>query len=145
MREVNNQKIIVQIWDTAGQEKYRSVGPIYYRNASAALAVFDSTVENFAESLTEWIVNVKRNTNDPLIFVVGNKSDLLNDQQSVITRIEEFAGRFGAEYILTSAKTGHNIVRLFNSLFVALLQSVRMNVDLIVHENLEPEVKTSCC
>jgi small GTP-binding protein len=144
-REINKQKIIIQIWDTAGQEKYRSIGPIYYRNASAALAVFDCTVEDFTDSLTEWIVSVKRNATDPVIFVVGNKSDLLSEQESVISRLEEFAGRFGAEYILTSAKDGYNIEQLFNSLFVALARSSDKNMDLIVYDNLESEVKGSCC
>jgi small GTP-binding protein len=144
-REVSKKKITAQIWDTAGQEKYRSIGPIYYRNAAAALAVFDCTVENFVESLTKWIVSVKRNAEDPLIFVIGNKSDLLSEQQTVVSRMEEFAGRFGAECFLTSAKTGYNIERLFQALFMALARSLKKNMDMIVHEILKPEVKTQCC
>jgi small GTP-binding protein len=69
LREIDKQKLIMQIWDTAGQEKYRSIGPIYYRNAVAALAVFDVTVEDFDVSLQTWIDSVRRSTQDPIIFV----------------------------------------------------------------------------
>jgi small GTP-binding protein len=142
---VDNQKICVQIWDTAGQEKYRSVGPIYYRNASAALAIFDVTIEEFAESLENWIVNVKRIATDPLIFVVGNKSDLLTNDSEVMIRLEKFARIHNAEYLLTSAKTGANIDVLFNRLSVALVKSSQKNMDTIVHEMTDLEVKRSCC
>jgi small GTP-binding protein len=72
-REIGGQKVQLQIWDTAGQEKYRSIGPIYYREAAAAIAVFDATVDDFEDSLDAWIVAVKRSAVGPRIFVVGNK------------------------------------------------------------------------
>lgn len=89
--DINGQRVVMQVWDTAGQEKYRSIGPIYYRKAAAAIAVFDVSVEGFEANLENWIVSVKRSATDPLIYVVGNKVDLLADEIDVTVRTRQFA------------------------------------------------------
>jgi small GTP-binding protein len=144
-REVNGQKVLMQVWDTAGQEKYRSIGPIYYRNACAAIAVFDATVVNFEKSLEEWIVSVKRSTTDPLIFVVGNKVDLLERQDEVANRVGQFAAKLNADAFLTSAKTGENVEGLFNQVLVRLMESCRANIDVAVQEPESETVNNDCC
>jgi small GTP-binding protein len=122
---VHNQIITLQVWDTAGQEKFRSIGPIYYRNASAALAVFDLQNANFGPSLDSWITNVRRNCTDPIIYVVGNKSDLVDSEDStLLERVKSFADKHRASFFLVSAKTRSNVNLLFDTLFEKLYESV---------------------
>jgi small GTP-binding protein len=144
-REYEGQKIIIQVWDTAGQEKYRSIGPIYYRNASVAIAVFDVRVDDFEASLDSWIVNVKRSALDPLIFVVGNKCDLIEDDAFVMQRMRAFAERHSAECVLTSAKSGKNIAELFERVVAAFVRSCRADQDVFVTDAEGAEVKRECC
>jgi small GTP-binding protein len=76
-RTIDGQKVQLQVWDTAGQEKFRSIAPVYYRNAPAAIGVYDLSQEEFATGLDHWILNVKRSTSNALLFIVGNKCDLI--------------------------------------------------------------------
>jgi small GTP-binding protein len=115
-REVHGKTVTMQIWDTAGQEKFRSIGPIYYRNAAAAVAVFDLRSDNFAPSLDSWIISVRRNCTDPKIFIVGNMSDLVDsDNATTLERVKDFADKHRAPFFLVSAKTGSNINLLFEN------------------------------
>jgi small GTP-binding protein len=145
-RDIGGKSAIMQIWDTAGQEKYRSIGPIYYRNASAAIAVFDITIEDFQSSLDNWIISVRRNASDPLIFIAGNKSDLLpHDESEAEARIKEFGSKHEAPFFLVSAKTGRNIDALFDAVFDALIQAKQVPMQPIVEEELTPATQTGCC
>jgi small GTP-binding protein len=123
-RDVRGRLVTMQLWDTAGQEKFRSIGPIYYRNAAAAVAVFDLQNKNFAPSLDSWIINVRRNCTDPRIYVVGNKADLVGtDDESMLQRVKDFADRHSAMFFLVSAKSGSNINLLFENVFKGLYES----------------------
>jgi small GTP-binding protein len=147
-RDVHGRRIVMQIWDTAGTEKYRSIGPIYYRNAAAALAVFDLQNDDFTASLDSWIVNVKRNCTDPIIFVVGNKTDLVTPTPQIIERVQAFAENYSAQFFLVSAKTGNQIKALFDAVFEGLYKTLTVAMDNVTVEEVpiekeEPEKK--CC
>lgn len=76
-----NQTMQLQIWDTAGEENYRSLVPLYFKNSNGALLVFDQTSRRSFQSLQYWIELYKEsNADDPIFFVVANKSDLLDNQ-----------------------------------------------------------------
>lgn len=105
------------IWDTAGQEKFKSIVKSYYRNAVGALIVFDLSSTNSFESISEWVATVLRES--PIearhILLVGNKSD----KQSVIPQetIDELVRTRGlAGYIATSAEEGVNVQEAFTLL-----------------------------
>jgi len=119
----------MHLWDTAGQEQYRSIGPVYYRSAAAAIAVFDVTVPDFQTSLSKWIKTVQQNSSDPLIYIVGNKVDLLENDGEIAAELSQFAEIYNAEHFLTSAKTGLNVESLFSSVFEGLVRSHRFIVD----------------
>ena len=106
--------VSMQIWDTAGQEKYRSLTPMYYRNAHAAVLVFDVTNKESYESLEQWATDLEeKTTTDIKIFIAGNKCDLENRQVSE-EEAREFAFKHGAIcYVETSAKTGNGVLELF--------------------------------
>ena len=104
-----------QIWDTAGQEKFRALAPMYYRSASVAILCFDLTNKQTFESLEQWFSELKEKASHDLrVIVVGTKNDLVDERV-----IEEndgilFARFHGALfYTETSAKTGDGIIELF--------------------------------
>ena len=67
----------LQIWDTAGQEKYRSVTPIYYRDAAAAICVFDVTSKQSLEDAEKWVEDLRQYAPPHMILALaGNKCDL---------------------------------------------------------------------
>jgi small GTP-binding protein len=145
-RVVRDQHISIQVWDTAGQEKFRSLGPVYYRNAVAALAVYDVTVDDFGAGLDQWIIDVKRTAHDVILFIVGNKCDLLEDTEEAVARGRQYAETVGATFFWTSAKSGVNIELLFDTVFESVAESVRGNMDTIENElRLEPAPRQECC
>lgn len=102
----------LDIWDTGGQERFRSLLQLYYRDASAALITYDIGVEKSLESCEYWVNELKSNEKDCILFLVGNKSDL-PERRLDQKRAEAFASRHGMSWIETSAKTGDNINKLF--------------------------------
>ncbi len=70
-------KIKAQIWDTAGQEKYRAITSAHYRKAVGALLVYDITKEKTFESLEKWLEEIRKHADqDIVLMLVGNKLDL---------------------------------------------------------------------
>jgi small GTP-binding protein len=133
-REIHGKSVVMQLWDTAGAEKYRSISPSYYRNAAAAVAVFDMQDDDFTDKLDSWIVSVKRNSVDPQIFVVGNKTDLVKPTEQMFQTVKEFAERYNAQFFFVSAKSGENINLLFDAIFEELYKTLVTPMDLVVEE-----------
>ena len=78
-------KLKLQIWDTAGQEKYKCLTKNYYHDAQAAIVVYDTTDEDTFEQAKKWISEVEESTESDIVFaIVGNKCDL-EDQKVVPT------------------------------------------------------------
>ena len=107
--------VTMQIWDTAGQEKYRALAPMYYRSAHVAILFFDLTNPDSFKSLDQWANELEEKTTGELkLFLVGNKSDLVDERKIRRQDAEEFGFQHGAiEYLETSAKTGDGVVELF--------------------------------
>ena len=75
--QIQQKNIKLQIWDTAGQESFKSITRSYYRGAAGALLVYDITRRDTFTHLTRWLEEVKQNGNpDMAIMLIGNKSDL---------------------------------------------------------------------
>ena len=145
--EVDGQTIIMQIWDTAGQEKYRSLGPIYYRNASAGIAVLDISFPDSLQRLQQWIDDFRKFTDNPILYIVGNKTDIENPDLNMRSQIESFASKNSAETFFTSAKTGDNVNELFKTVFSHLVKSGKLShaMKSRVSSKKEEKVETGCC
>ena len=102
-----NKTIKFQIWDTAGQEKYRSINKLFYSDANIAILVYDITrKETFDEIKNYWYEQVKENSPKNIqIVLVGNKSDLYEFQEVPTEDVKEFADEFGVNAYECSAKT----------------------------------------
>jgi small GTP-binding protein len=121
----------IQIWDTAGQEDFRAITRAYYREACAALLVYDSTNRQSFSEVKTWLEAVRNNsTNDNIVLtLVGNKSDLCG-RHTGSRRVkrqegERFADTHGLLHVETSAKTGENVTEAFLSTALTVLEKVR--------------------
>ena len=113
--EINNKTVKLQLWDTAGQEKYKSMVASYYRGANVALVVFDLTNHSSFDSLPLWIENYYKNGPEQKnIILIGNKNDLVEERQVTKEEAELFSETNNMMYFETSAKEGDNIEYVFN-------------------------------
>ncbi len=107
-------KLKLQIWDTAGQEKFRAITNSYYRNASGAFICFNMADRESFENLKRFMEDYITHTNDCIALLVATHKDLAS--QRVVTReeAEEYAMKHGLKYIEISSKTGENVDLCFN-------------------------------
>ncbi|OHT03122.1 small GTP-binding protein [Tritrichomonas foetus] len=127
VEEIQGTKVEIQIWDTAGQEKFRSLGPIYFRNAVAAIAVYDQTNRLTFEHLDKWIHDFTEVAGaTTTIAIAGNKSDLQSEEVPFV-EAEKWAN--DRKYLIaqTSALTGAGVKELFKKLAVSILQNQSAN------------------
>jgi len=107
--------IKLQIWDTCGQEVYRSLINSFYHNSSLALLVYSIDNKNSFNSLESWLNEIKTLGNPDInIFLIGNKADLEDKRKISKEEAEEFAKNHNINFFLeTSAKTGFNAKNVF--------------------------------
>ncbi|KAH6885854.1 P-loop containing nucleoside triphosphate hydrolase protein [Thelonectria olida] len=109
----------LSLWDTAGQETYKSVTRSYFRGASGALLVFDLSRKQTFQHVMDWLNDLRQIAEpDIVVILVGNKADLTHqeDNKREVTReeAEDWARRNGVlEYVETSAKSGENVEKAF--------------------------------
>ena len=110
-----NKKIKLQIWDTAGQEKYRALAKIFYQSSAVAILVYDVTLKKSFESIKEfWAGEIKNNSPDDIILALAaNKSDDYVNQEITTDEGKDLAKKLNAIFVKTSAKLGDGIEDLF--------------------------------
>jgi len=125
----------LSLWDTAGQETYKSITRSYFRGASGALLVFDITRRGSFESVTAWLNDLRQIAEEGIVVVlVGNKSDLASQSTDVdggrkraVTRqeAEDWCKREGVvKYVETSAKSGEGVERAFLEVAERIYQNI---------------------
>jgi len=114
MITIDNKQIKLQIWDTAGQESFRSITRSYYRGAAGALLVYDVTRRDTFNHLARWLEEARQNGNPNMtIILIGNKCDMDMRRAVSTEEGEQFARENGLIFLETSAKTAHNVVEAF--------------------------------
>jgi len=111
--------VTIGIWDTAGTERYESMGKLYYRSAAAACVCFDLTSLESWQKVSYWVGEIMNNEPDCKIFIIGTKYDLLSEYPRCVSQeeIQEYVESIGASlYIETSSKTGYNVDELFQQI-----------------------------
>ncbi|KAL2181882.1 ras family-domain-containing protein [Thermothelomyces heterothallicus CBS 202.75] len=129
-----------EIWDTAGQERFASLAPMYYRNAQAALVVYDLTKPTSLIKAKHWVAELQRQASPGIVIaLVGNKLDLADDgagsggdaedaggEESGNARkistegAKTYAEEEGLLFFETSAKTGYNVTQVFTAIANAI-------------------------
>merc|ERR1711879_1015255 len=114
MISIEDKQIRLQIWDTAGQESFRSITRSYYRGAAGALLVYDITRRETFSHLSSWLEDARKHSNkDMTIMLTGNKSDLDQKRRVTYAEGEAFAKEHGLVFLETSAKTAENVQEAF--------------------------------
>mmetsp|Transcript_10196 Transcript_10196/g.16671 ORF Transcript_10196/g.16671 Transcript_10196/m.16671 type:complete len:197 (+) Transcript_10196:313-903(+) len=111
---VDGQPVQLSIWDTAGQERFHALGPIYYRDANAALLVYDITDAESFVKVKKWVRELRKVVGDDIaIAIAGNKVDLEKDRHVDMAEAEAYAESVNASHFHTSAKLNKGIETCF--------------------------------
>jgi small GTP-binding protein len=138
---VDGYKINLEIWDTAGQEKYRAVTSLFYKDAYICLLVYDITNKTTFNSIRDyWYENVVSLGMSGILFgVAGNKCDLYEEEDVSENEAIEFSNSINACFKLTSAKLNTSIDEMFFSLGEQFVQSEFMKT--LIPKYIDKNVK----
>jgi small GTP-binding protein len=117
--------VILEVWDTAGQEVYRSLVGFYAREAKGAFVFFDVTSQSSFAALPAWIKFIRSESPSVKVILFGNKTDLSEDRRVSASQGEAFARANECEYIEGSAKTGINVSDAYGKMGKLLLAAAR--------------------
>ena len=144
--KIGDKEVLLELWDTAGQEKFRSLGKIFYQKAEAVCLVYDITNKKSFENLkNNWYEDLQQyGRKDVIIAVVGNKSDLFESQEVDEKQAKDFAKKIGAFFRLTSAEFNVGINELFKYLAEKYLspKNIRGRTESFLLNN---EYNGGCC
>ena len=121
--EVEGKKILLQIWDFGGQERFRFLLNNYARGAKGALFLFDLTRPVSLEKIEEWLKIFRVEDQDVPILLIGSKLDLMEKMVIEQTFIEEIKNKFNLfEFLKVSSKTGENVDLAFHKIAQKILK-----------------------
>ena len=154
--DYNKFKIKLQIWDTSGEEKFRTITKNFYRNADGLLVVFDLTKKESYNHIKSWINEAKENNDKLKTILIGNKLDLKDERIVTIDVAKQFAEKNNLKYIETSAKDGTNINESFQAIINLLFDGKSSEEILneftkqdsslsVVDDTMEVKKKKACC
>ena len=119
---INGESCKLQIWDTSGQERYRTITSAYYRGADAIVMVYDVTNQESIRHINDWMAEVNRYAApDTCKLLIGNKCDLESQRVVPTATAKSFAEELNIPFIETSAKEGVNVDKAFIQLTEALV------------------------
>ena len=137
-----NDPITLVIWDTAGQEEFASLVPMYARKASVAIICASIDIPSSIENIDKWVQNLYENGENIPIIIAINKIDKAKEPQKEIDRITQLLDEKYNTIFFTSAKTGYNI----NELFVSIASKCVLNSDSeSIPIELKKTNKSGCC
>lgn len=120
---IGTTSLSLAIWDTAGQEKFHALAPIYYRDSNAALIVYDITDRTSFMKLQSWVSELRKIVGkDIILCFAANKEDLRTKQQVPRSEAEKYASEIGATHVYTSAKSGKGVEETFLNLAKQLVK-----------------------
>lgn len=129
MITIDGKQIKLQIWDTAGQESFRSITRSYYRGAAGALLVYDITRRDTFNHLTSWLDDARQHANSNMtIMLIGNKCDLEQRRAVSFEEGQQFANEHGLVFLETSAKTAANVEEAFINTARKIYEKIQQGV-----------------
>lgn len=144
--KVNDKSIVLEIWDTAGQEVFRSLVGFYAREAKGVFILFDVTEESSFEELQNWIDFSKEQSPEAKIMVFANKCDLEDKRKVSSEKFLEFVSAHDLLYEEGSAKTGESVRSAVETMAEKVMDLGKVkNVALDIEKTPEPKDKKGCC
>jgi len=152
--ELDDRLIKMQIWDTAGHEKFRTITTSYYKSAHAIIILYDITQKTSFDHIRNWITEIdKFGKQGVLKVIVGNKLDLENNRKITKEAAENLALKYGVKLWEVSAKDNTNIEEMFldtiktllekNSKIISEGSSMANNIQL--NKDTKNKKKKKCC
>ena len=120
---INGRKVILRIWDTSGQERYRSITQNFYRNANGILFVFDLTSKETFDNIRNWLTDSQDYETKVTKILVGNKIDLTEGRKVEKDTVLKKKKKKEMKYYETSAKDGTNVDKAFRELAELILEN----------------------
>ena len=120
----DGKMIKIQVWDTAGQDRFRSITKNYYKGAHGIVLIYDITEKKSFANVKNWMDQIKEEVSDRVtIILVGNKID--DEEHRAVTKEqgESMAKEFNVMFFECSAKTGENIDSTFNDLVKKIVEN----------------------
>lgn len=121
--QINNREIILEIWDTAGQEIFLSMTKSFYKNACGAIVTYDSTNLQSFNKIYKWIDELDSVTHAE-ILLAGTKTDMVDNIQVSSDIVAEYAKNNNLMFVETSAKNNLNINKCFYDLAMKILDNI---------------------
>ena len=121
--KIKDKDVKLQIWDTSGQERFRSITKNFFRNADGIIFIFDVTKYQTFQNIKDWIIDSEIAGNDFKKILVGNKIDLENERKIDKEKIESYANKKNIKYFEISAKEGKNVDEIFNVMAELILSN----------------------
>ena len=118
---INGRKINLRIWDSSGQERFRSITQSFFRNAEGILYIFDLTEKKTFEGVKQWLIDSESYNLNIKKILVGNKVDLVEKRKVEREIIDNFVKKIQLKYYEMSAKDGTNIDNVFRELAEMIL------------------------
>ena len=146
----NNKKLDLQIWDSAGQEKYRAIAKQYYQKANGILLIYDITSRSSFDGIQDWIEEIQNMAcHGTSLILVGNKIDLPNREVEK-EEGERLALKNKIKFFETSASDGTNIQKTFDALISDIMynyEEIKKQDDVLERLSFSPENKRKkkCC
>ncbi|KAF8554316.1 ras-domain-containing protein [Imleria badia] len=114
--EVDGKRIKLQIWDTSGRERFRTLTAAYYRGAMGILLVYDVTDEQSFSNIRMWHADIEQHAPEGVNkYLIGNKSDWTDKRVVTVDRGRELANELGIKFMETSAKVNDGIEEAFTT------------------------------
>jgi len=122
----NSCCVKLKIWDTCGQERFRSITRQYFKNSDGVFLVFDLANKESIKKLNIWLKDINDNINyDCVIFLIGNKMDVKTRDISISEEAKQFANNKKLNYYEVSAKTGTGVVNVFEKMTKKLISNIK--------------------
>lgn len=142
---IDNKKIKLQIWDTAGQEKFRSITKTYYRNVDAVILMYDITNLESFNHISNWINEINKFIDKYIpIIIIGNKNDLEKKRMISFNEGLILAKKYNALFDETSAKDYNSIDNAIIKIIKSIKNNNIKNINLNNQINLNNNIKKKC-
>ena len=143
----SGETIKVQLWDTAGQDRYRTIAKNYYKGSHGILLLYDVTKLNSFENIRDWIRDIKEEVYEKtIIFLIGNKIDKNEERKITTEQGAKLAEEYNIPFFEASAKSGENVEEVFKNLYKKISE-VYIDIQKERGEKLNSKNKkrTKCC
>merc|ERR1711871_481635 len=150
--ELDGQKIKLQIWDPAGQERFRTITQAYYRGAMGILLVYDVTDDKSFNNIRTWMRNIEQHANEQVVkILLGNECDMPEKKMVTWEQGNDLAKEYGIQFFETSAKQNVKVEEAFTAIARAIKEKkpttapAPTNTTQIDKDEGQAPKKKNCC